>query len=229
MGVRRFPDLAAIARAMADELPALVKRSLDETSACHLVLAGGNTPRALYRELVSRGREFLPWDAIDLWWGDERCVPPEHADSNFGMANAELIRPLGLDSSRWHRMTGEDEPAAAAKAYEAHIYNSFGDDPVFSVVFLGIGADGHTASLFPGVAIDPARLVIAAQAPSGQPRISLTPKIINTAHHVRFLVSGGEKAEALAGIVTGTSKVPAHLIQNADLDWLVDDAAAKNL
>jgi 6-phosphogluconolactonase len=229
MTVRRHADLPAIARAMADELPALVQRSLDETFACHLVLSGGNTPRALYKELVARGREFLPWDEVNLWWGDERCVPPDHADSNFGMAKAELIRPLGLDSSLWHRMKGEDEPEAAAKAYEEHIYNSFGDNPVFSVVFLGIGADGHTASLFPGVSIDPARIVIASKAPSGQPRITLTPKLINAARHVRFLVAGADKAETLAGIVKGTSNAPARLIQNADLDWLVDDAAAKNL
>ena len=229
MSVQPYPDLPALARAMADELPALVRRSLDDTFNCHLVLSGGNTPRALYRELVARGREFLPWDEINLWWGDERCVPPEHADSNFGAAKADLIDPLKLDSSLWHRMKGEAEPEAAAKAYEDHIYNSFGDNPVFSIVFLGIGDDGHTASLFPGTQIDPARIVIASKAPSGQPRISLTPKIINTARHVRFLVSGDKKADALAGVVTGSSNAPARLIENPDLQWLVDEAAARSL
>ncbi|MDQ3335365.1 MAG: 6-phosphogluconolactonase [Myxococcota bacterium] len=229
MAVRRHADLAALARAMADELPALVRRSLDETSACHFALSGGNTPRALYQELVARGRAFLPWDRIDLWWGDERCVPPDHPESNFGMAKAELIQPLNLDSSRWHRMHGEDEPAAAAQAYEDHIYGCLGSSPVFTVAFLGIGDDGHTASLFPGGAIDLARIVIAAKAPSGQPRLSMTPKLINAARHVRFLVAGASKAEALAGIVNGTSNAPARLIENGDLQWLVDEGAAKGI
>lgn len=229
MEVRRYPDLPAIARAMADELPALVRRSLDEAQNCHLVLSGGNTPRALFKELVARGRGFLPWDEINLWWGDERCVPPDHPESNFGMAKAELIQPLALDSSLWHRMKGEEEPEAAAMAYESHIRNSLFGDAVFTMILLGIGSDGHTASLFPGTHIDPHRNVIATTAPSGQRRISLTPTLINTARHVRFLVSGAEKADALASVVKGTTNVPARLIQNPDLHWLVDEAAAKGL
>jgi 6-phosphogluconolactonase len=227
MAVVRYADLPALARGMADELPTLVQRSLDDTDGCHLVLSGGNTPRALFHELVARGRSFLPWDQIDLWWGDERCVPPDHPDSNFGAAKTHLIDPLGL--TRLHRMRGEDEPAAAARAYEEHIFDAFGDAPVFSVVLMGIGTDGHTASLFPDTQIDPARIVIASKAPSGQARISLTPKIINTARHVRFLVSGAEKATMLAGIINGTISVPARLIHNADLQWLADEAAAKGI
>lgn len=229
MTVQRYPDLAAIAKAMADELPGLVQRTLDETfSSAHFVLSGGNTPQALFGELVARGRGFLPWDDIHLWWGDERCVPPDHPDSNFGAAKRLLIDPLGLDASMWHRMKGEDPPEQAAKAYEDHIYNSFGDNPVFSVVFMGIGTDGHTASLFPGTPIDPERIVIASQAPSGQPRISMTPKIVNAARHVRFLVAGDEKADVLAKVLQG-GDVPARQIQNADLVWLVDEPAARSL
>lgn len=214
MSIRRYRDLAAIARAMADELPSLLGEG------GHLVLSGGNTPRALHAELVARGRDFLPWDAIDLWWGDERCVPPDHADSNFGMAKATLIDPLGL--TRHHRMRGEDPPEDAARAYAEALPTGL------TVVLLGIGADGHTASLFPGKPIAD-RDVIASVAPNGQPRISLTPRVINAAAHVRFLVTGDEKAEPLAGIVHGTSTAPATLIQNPDLAWLVDDAAAQRL
>ena len=229
MAVHRYPDLPAIARAMADELPALVQRSLAEASACHLALPGGNTPRALFDELVARGRGYLPWDSIDLWWGDDRCVPPDHPESNFGMANAALIQPLGLDAARVHRMRGEDDPEVAARAYEDQLLEALGTSPVLGVVFLGIGDDGHTASLFPGKPIDPARLVIASAAPSGQSRISMTPRLINAARHVRFMVSGDKKAGALAGIVKQTSNVPARLIENADLQWLVDAAAAREL
>jgi 6-phosphogluconolactonase len=216
MSTRRFRDLAAIARAMADELPTLVG------TGGNLVLSGGNTPRALHAELVARGRDYLPWDAIDLWWGDERCVPPDHADSNYGMAKATLIDPLGL--TRWHRMRGEDPPDAAARAYEAELGATQLD-----VIFLGIGSDGHTASLFPGTQIDPARSVIASQAPSGQPRISLTPRVINAARHVRFLVTGAEKATVLAEILNGASEAPATQIRNPDLAWLVDETAATRL
>jgi 6-phosphogluconolactonase len=214
VSIRRHRDLAAIARAMVDELPTLVG------AGAHLVLSGGNTPRALHAELVARGRDYLPWDAIDLWWGDERCVPPDHADSNFGMAKATLIDPLGL--TRWHRMRGEDPPEDAARAYEAELVP-------LDLVFLGIGSDGHTASLFPGQPLDPARTVIASQAPSGQPRISLTPRAINAARHVRFLVTGAEKATVLAAILNGASDAPATLIRNSDLAWLVDEAAATHL
>jgi 6-phosphogluconolactonase len=214
VSIRRFRDLAAMARAMVDELPTLVGAD------GNLVLSGGNTPRALHAELVARGRDYLPWDAIDLWWGDERCVPPDHADSNFGMAKATLIDPLGL--TRWHRMRGEDPPEEAARAYEAELGS-------LDVVFLGIGSDGHTASLFPGRPIDPARAVIASLAPSGQPRISLTPRVINAARSVRFLVTGAEKATVLAEILNGASDAPATLIRNPDLAWLVDEAAAAHL
>jgi 6-phosphogluconolactonase len=227
--VRRYADLTALAKGMADELPGLVQRTIDETfSSAHLVLSGGNTPQALFTELAARGREFLPWDDIHLWWGDERCVPPDHPDSNFGAAKRLLIDPLELDSSMWHRMKGEDPPEEAAKAYEEHIYNSFGDNPVFSVVLMGIGTDGHTASLFPNTQIDPERIVIASTAPSGQPRISMTPKLINAARHVRFLVSGDEKADVLTKILQGAD-LPAHQITNPDLAWLVDEPAARNL
>ena len=220
--LHRHRDLPAIARAVADELAVLLR------DGGHLVLSGGNTPKALFEELVARGRNYLPWDQIELWWGDERCVPPDHADSNFGMAKAALIDPLGLDSSRVHRMQGELEPDAAAKAYQEHVYACLGENP-FDVILLGIGSDGHTASIFPDTVIDPDRIVTSTLAPSGQPRITLTPRLINAARHVRFLVTGEAKAGALAGIIGNKGNYPAKLIQNADLVWNVDDAAAKGL
>ena len=221
--LHRHRDLAAIARAVADELATLLR------DGGSLVLSGGNTPKALFHELVARGRGFLPWDSIDLWWGDERCVPPDHADSNFGMAKAALIDPLKLDPSLWHRMKGELEPDAAAKAYQEHVHGCLGANPVFDVILLGIGSDGHTASIFPDTVIDPDRIVTSTLAPSGQPRITMTPTLINAARHVRFLVTGEAKAGALAGIIDNKGNYPAKLIQNADLVWHVDDAAAKGL
>lgn len=225
--LHRHPDLTALARAAADELADLVRRSLAETGACHIALPGGETPKALFAELVARGRGWLPWDEIDLWWGDERGVPPDHPESNFGMAKAALLDPLQL--ARYHRIEGEREAPDAAKAYEQEIRERLGPAPAPSIVLLGIGADGHTASIFADTVLDLDRLVISSSAPSGQPRITMTPELINAARHVRFLVSGAAKAHALAGVVGNKGNYPAKLIQNADLAWHVDAAAASEL
>lgn len=229
MTLHRHRDLPAIGRAAADELKLLVERALADGPACHLALSGGHTPTALFTELVARGPGYLPWDAIHLWWVDERAVPPDHAESNFGMAKAKLIDPLRLPAARLHRMRGEDDPEAAARAYEAELRAALGDHPAMTVAFMGIGADGHTASIFPDTTIDPDRLVMASSAPSGQPRITMTPELLNASRHVRFLVTGAAKAHALAGIIDNKGNYPAKLIQNADLVWHVDDDAAQEL
>lgn len=212
--LHRHPDLAALARAVADELPALLG------TGSHVALPGGNTPKALFAELVSRGRDFLPWDGITVWWGDERCVPPDHADSNFGMAKRTLLDPLRLRT--YHRIEGELDPHDAARRYETLVR-----DVQLDVVLLGIGADGHTASIFPDTVLDPDHLVTSTLAPSGQPRVTMTPSLINKARHVRFLVAGADKAGALAGIVNNKGNYPAKLIQGADVVWHVEEAVAK--
>jgi 6-phosphogluconolactonase len=236
--IRRFPDLDALSRAAAVELAALARAAVAERGAFHVALSGGSTPKRLFQLLAARGRDALPWDRVDLWWGDERAVPPDHADSNFGMAREALIEPLRLDAARVHRIAGELDPDAAARSYARALLETAGAPPVLDLVLLGLGPDGHTASLFPG---SPAlgetdRWVVANPVTSplvggAATRITLTAPAINAARRVRFLVAGADKAAALAAVLDGPrdpARYPAQLIAPAggDLAWLVDDAAA---
>ena len=239
--VRRFSDLDALSRAAADELAGLARAAVAERGACSIALSGGSTPRRLFQLLAARGRAALPWERIDLWWGDERTVPPDHADSNYRMAREALIEPLGLAAARVHRIAGElADPAAAAAAYERALVDALGAPPVLDVVLLGMGPDGHTASLFPGSpGLDETRRWVIAN-PVTSPlvhgtttRITLSAPAINAARHVRFLVAGADKAAALAAVLEGPrdARYPSQRIAPApgDLAWLVDEAAAAGL
>lgn len=232
--LERFADAGMLAQEAAGELLALARASVAERAVCHIALAGGSTPRRLHERL----RELpMPWPAIELWFGDERTVPPDHAGSNYRMANETLLAPLGL--TRVHRMRGEDEPAAAAAAYEAELIASAGTPPVLDIVLLGMGPDGHTASLFPGspALADSTHWVVANPVDSPvtkgvTTRITLTARTINAARHVRFLVTGADKAPALAAVLEGPrdpQRLPAQLIEAADVVWYVDGAAAAQL
>jgi 6-phosphogluconolactonase len=245
--VRRFADADALGRAAADELAALIRAAVAARGACSVALAGGSTPRRMLQELAARGPGALPWDRVDLWWGDERTVPPDHADANYRMAREALIDPLGLAGlaglagPRVHRIAGELDPAAAARAYEDALVAALGAPPVLDVVMLGMGADGHTASLFPGspgldeterwVVANPVRSPLVGGSAT---RITLTVPAINAARHVRFVVAGADKAEVLGRVLDGPrapARYPAQRIapHGGDLAWLVDAAAAAGL
>ena len=230
--VRRFPDLKALARAAADEFGQLAR-----AGARHFALSGGSTPKTMFEELALRGRQDLPWDKVELWWGDERCVPPDHPDSNFGMTKRALLDPLRIDPARVHRIEGEREPEAAARDYERALIAALGAPPKFDLVLLGMGPDGHTASLFHG---SPAlserdRWVVANPVDSPltkgkTTRITLTAPAIDSASKIRFLVAGADKAERLREVLEGPRGVyPAQMIHGRDVVWLVDEAAAARL
>jgi 6-phosphogluconolactonase len=232
--VLRFATPDLVARAAADQLAAIV-HSTDGT--CHVALSGGSTPKRLFTLLAQRGREFLPWDRVELWWSDERCVPPDHPDSNYGMANATLITPLKLDPARVHRMEGERDPDHAARDYEALMIDKLGNAPELDLDFLGMGPDGHCASLHPGSPglLETERWVIANHVDSpltnGKAvRLTLTPPALNAAKHTRFLVAGADKAATLAKVIEGPRNMfPSQLVQGGDVVWLADDAAAADL
>jgi len=237
--VRRFADLDALSRAAADELIELGKAAIAARGRFHVALSGGSTPKRLFQLLAARP-DALPWDQVELWWGDERCVPPDHADSNYGMAREHLIRPLGLPDTRVHRMHGELDPGASARAYEDELAAALGDPPVLDYAMQGMGPDGHTASLFPdSPGLDEARRSVIANpvrsplVPGGQTtRITLTAPALSAARHVRFLVAGADKAAALAAVLEGPReprRYPSQLIAAADQAWLVDEAAAAQL
>jgi 6-phosphogluconolactonase len=235
---RIFPDLDALSRAAADDLRAIAGRAIAERGTCHVALSGGSTPKRLFDVLVAMGRQALPWDRIHLWWGDERTVPPDHPDSNYGMARAHLIDPLGL--SLVHRMQGDTDPGFAAREYERHLVAALGAPPVLDLVWLGMGPDGHTASLFPGSpgvqGID-TRYVIANPVDSPYAhgkttRITLTFQTINAARWVRFLVAGADKAEHVREVLAGAPGIfPAQRVQprHGELAWFLDAASAAQL
>jgi 6-phosphogluconolactonase len=235
--IRKFGDLDALSRAAADEFATLAREAVAARGAFHVALSGGSTPKRLFQLLAERGRGALPWDQIELWWGDERTVPPDHKDSNYGMTREALIAPLQL--TRVHRIRGEDEPEAAARAYEQELVGALGTPPVFDLALQGMGPDGHTASLFPHspALTETTRFVVANPVDSPltkgkTTRITLTAPAINAARHIRFLVGGADKADSLAAVLDGPrdpQRFPSQLVAGVDTVWFVDAAAASKL
>jgi len=233
--VRTFADVNALARAAADELGEVARVSIAARGSCHVALSGGSTPKTLFRVLAAQGRGALPWDRIELWWGDERCVPPDHADSNYRMTRETLLEPLGL--TRVHRIEAERPPEAAASDYERALVGALGAPPVFDLVWLGMGPDGHTASLFPGspAVAEKQRYVVANPVDSPvaggrTTRITMTLPVLDAARRVRFLVAGADKAGRLHEVLEGPpGRFPAQLVRATDVGWLVDAAAAAQL
>ncbi|MCX5742018.1 MAG: 6-phosphogluconolactonase [Proteobacteria bacterium] len=227
MTVRRFADASAVADAAADELVAIAAAAIAARGTCAIALSGGSTPRKLHAALARRGRAVVDWDHVELWFGDERAVPPEHPDSNYRMAMETLVTPLALDPTRVHRMVAEGaERDAAARAYEASL------PARFDLVFLGMGADGHTASLFPGSAglAEASRLVVANLVAPETWRMTLTYPALAAARHVRFLVTGADKAGTLAEVLEGPpDRYPSQRVAGVDVAWFVDAAAAAQL
>jgi 6-phosphogluconolactonase len=232
MKIERYADLEAVSRAGAEDFAQLARAS---QGTFNVALSGGSTPKRMHELLAAMGRAALPWDRVVLWWGDERTVPPDHPDSNFGMAKRTLMDPLGL--THFHRMEGERDPAAAATDYEAQLVAACGAPPVLDLVFLGRGPDGHTASLFPGspAVNEKQRFVVANPVDSPvakgkTTRITMTAPVLCAARHVRFLVAGADKAKVLKDVLEGPrGRYPSQLVDGSDVRWYVDAAAAKEL
>ena len=230
-------DAAALATAAADHVVTVLHKTLARHDLAQLALAGGSTPRAINALLVAQPRRAkVDWSRVVFWFGDERCVPPDDADSNYRMNCETLLDPLGLPLPQVHRMRGEDDPSAAAADYDAVLQRELGADPRLDLVLLGMGPDGHTASLFPGTtkAIDKDKHCIAHFVPQlGKWRITLTPRTINAAHGVAITARGAEKADALHAVLDGpkqTDLYPAQLIHPyaGDLRWFVDTPPPQN-
>jgi 6-phosphogluconolactonase len=234
-----LPDARALAEAGALEFARAASDAVSDREAFRVALAGGSTPRALYRRLTKAPyRREIRWDRIRFVWGDERCVPPTHEKSNYRMARETLLEPLGIAPRRIFRMKGEEDPARAARSYESVLRREFRSRPArLDLVLLGLGADGHTASLFPGTAaLGPGRRLVAANfVPKlSEWRLTLTCRAINAARRIVFLVSGPEKAAAAAQILKkerGWQALPASRIApvRGTLLWLLDEAAASKL
>ena len=235
-----FPDHESLTRAAAIYFAEASKEAINDQGCFFVSLCGGQTPELLYETLGSSPyRDYLPWDEIHFFWGDERCVPPEDPDSNFGRAWELWLKHIRIPSKNIHRIHGELTEGQAVAGYQKELidYSEPGRNwPRFDWVLLGLGSDGHTASLFPGeipendanqgvITIRNDKLGRLAN------RISLTPSVFNDARQVVFLVSGAEKAPILAAIRKGQPdplRWPALHIQPKEgfLVWMVDEAAA---
>jgi 6-phosphogluconolactonase len=218
----------------AQRILQLAKEVLDTQERFYLALAGGSTPRELYRHLSSTPSSSAPdWQRIEFYFGDERCVPPDHPDSNFRMAKETLFTPLGIAETAVHRIHGEEEPSDAVEHYLMDLKKmpQKNQQPRFDLVLLGTGADGHIASLFPGTAL----LKEEEQAfganyveKLGCWRLSLTMPVLNNARHILLLVSGSKKSDIVRHVLHGGGgalPLPVELLERENLEWFLDREA----
>ncbi|MCH8298104.1 MAG: 6-phosphogluconolactonase [Chloroflexi bacterium] len=233
------PTAEEAAQAKAQFVAALAKECSANQGRFTIALSGGNTPRRLYEVLASPPySEAMEWDRWQVFWSDDRCVTPDHQDSNYRMAKEELLDHVPIPDTNVHRMRGEDDPHEAARAYEAVIGEVFqSPTPSFDLVLLGIGDDGHTASLFPGTPAlgEQNRLVVDNWVPDLQVhRITFTLPLINAAKVVAFLDTDGTKAGVLRQVLEpapGEAMPPAGLVRPSPgvVHWFLTAAAAGRL
>jgi 6-phosphogluconolactonase len=232
-----YPDKDSLVAAFVCEIQHYLKKASGKP--VHIALSGGSTPLAIFRQLAldTRAEE---WTGVHLYWGDERCVPSGHPESNYGSAYRTMIEPLGLDGDRIHRILGEEDPEGEAERYGSLLKERLpleGGFPVFDWVWLGLGTDGHTASIFPQQ-IDlwnsDTPCVVAEHPETGQTRISLSGGVINAASRVSFLATGGEKAGVVKEILMKEGNYldyPASYVHPVSdyLEWYLDQDATKLL
>lgn len=232
--VLESPD--AVAHATADRFVEAAIRAIDANGMFRVALSGGGTPKQVYPLLLEPDRrDAVDWSSVEFFWGDERAVPADHPDSNFGVAYGMLISQLpAVRPEHVHRMPAEaSDLDAAALSYESELRLAFRARgnivPAFDLIWLGMGPDGHTASLFPAsTALDEEdRLVVANWAPSQEAwRMTLTFPVLDAARETLFVVTGSDKAEVLREIRSGDSTLPAARVRGERMEWLVDAAAA---
>ena len=241
-----YSDRESWVTGVADFITELATEAIVERGRFTFAFSGGNTPRPVYARLASAGYiDRIDWSKVQVFFGDERCVPPDDPLSNYQMARTALCDHVPIPAANVHRIHGEDPPEQAAAEYADVLGRIFGGDAKtggsppdgFDLVLLGMGDNGHTASLFPGLAVvtESVRWVMAPYVEVvGMWRVTLTPVIFNAAHHVAFLVAGADKAEMLPKVLEGPYQpvvLPAQIIKptHGQLRWLVDAAAAAHL
>jgi 6-phosphogluconolactonase len=240
--IRTFTTPQEISAAAAEEVVRAANEAVNRDGRFTLALSGGSTPKNLYNLLATNARTALPWDRMFFFWGDERHVPPTDPESNYRMADETMLAKIPVAASNVFRIKTENPDAAAvAEAYEQTLRKFFqvqpGQVPNFDLILLGMGPDGHTASLFPGTAAlkEKSRLVVANWVEKMQThRITLTLPVLNAARCVTFLVSGTDKASALHAVLeenVPAEQYPSKLIKPSDgkLIWMIDRAAASQL
>jgi 6-phosphogluconolactonase len=235
-----MPTPAVLAEAAADRIVASARNAIRRRGRCVLALSGGSTPRLVYPLLASPPRVgAVDWSRVEFFWGDERAVPPDHPDSNYGLARRLLLDLLpGVRPDAVHRMPADaPDRDAAARRHEAELGRATGlrpgtsERPRFDLIWLGMGPDGHTASLFPGANVldERRRWIVPATAPrtvAVHERMSLTLPVINAARQVLLVVAGADKATAVRSVRAGSRELPAARVRARSTLWLLDAAAA---
>jgi 6-phosphogluconolactonase len=242
------PDATALARRAARHFVEAAAQAAAAHGHARIAISGGSTPKVAFELLADPAQPFraaTPWDKLELWWVDERCVPPDHPDSNYRMTREAMLDHVPLAPAQIHRMEGELAPDVAASRYEAELRSSFrpldnqggAETPRFDLIALGMGPDGHTASLFPHTAAlhEVTRLAVANHVQNKDAwRVTLTWPVINNGASVFFLIAGADKAQILSEVMTGPrdpERLPSQLIAPAGgiLTLLLDKAAASEL
>lgn len=237
--IRSYPDYESLSQAAADLFVAEARSAIGERDAFFVCLSGGNTPRRTYQILAEpKHRDRVNWQKVHVFWGDERCVPPDDPQSNERMAWRALLDHVPIPSGQVYPIRCADSPEIAARQYETLLHARFGPgETAFDLIYLGLGENGHTASLFPDTAVlDEQKNPVAVVYIREQDlyRVTLTAPAINMAKNIVFLVCGEGKAEVLKDVLEGPSNplhLPAQLIKPevGKLIWLVDDKAGRLL
>lgn len=238
--IKIFPSPYELAEKFAEEMVGMINESSQKRKPFTIALSGGSTPELLFSVLGDNYARSVSWEEVHLFWGDERCVPPDNAESNFGLTKRKFIDKIEIPASNIHRIRGEENPVNEAIRYSVEI-SSFTKKknalPQFDLFILGLGDDGHTASIFPGniELLNSVKICEVALHPvSHQKRITITGRVINNSLRVVFLVTGKKKAEIVESIIykgAESSKFPASSIvpANGELTWYVDKEAASLL
>ena len=234
-----YPDSDTLTAAFTCEFSRTILEYAEEGKQIHIAVSGGSTPINIFRQLAEQ-TTAEEWSNVSLYWGDERCVPPDHPDSNYGSALEAMLKPLNLPRERIHRIRGEEKPLGEADRYGKELLKYLPSEngfPVFDWIWLGLGADGHTASIFPHqielwTAGSPC--IVSSHPETTQPRISITGGVINAARRVSFIAAGQEKAEVIKEIFFKEGRhmeYPAFYVDpvSGNLEWFLDQNAASLL
>ncbi len=233
--VKIYPKPKKVCKELSKEILKMTQNSSQKRF--DIALSGGSTPKKLFKVLAKKYKDTIPWERIHFWWGDERCVSPTSDQSNYKMASDVLFSQIKIPSKNIHRIKGENPPDEEAVRYSSELdkhLNSRNGFPVFDLIILGMGDDGHTASIFPDnmeLLRETRNCVVAKHPESGQKRITLTGKVLNNASRVFFLITGENKAERISEIMNNeesAKQLPAYYVEpeNGLLIWFLDEAAA---
>lgn len=239
--IRLYPDYQSLCQAVSEEIKRIILLAVKEKENCFLAISGGSTPRGVYKNMAGElYKDTIPWKHLHIFWCDERCVPPNHPDSNYGQTKRDLLDHVDIPNTHIHRIKGELGPKNASLQYQKELKKYAGnlsDSPKFDLVLLGLGEDGHIASIFPGTEISNSSTVQITQArylDRPTERVTLTPKVLNNTDNVIFMVSGDAKSTAVKRALEGEfnpTLQPSQYIhpEHGQVLWMIDKEAGKLL